>query len=336
MPKTGVVKMDLQLCSLCFLLLLIAICAEFINPTAKITKIYSSALSSANRDPVVCHPPDSVHAHIHTPDCFVLENDILLDPLTRTPRLWEFIGMSYPRSYRKCSIIFLLAAPRPHVDPLETFPEYQIAIAAAVVVDKCLRRESGGVKYITPTHQFAIDVKHSRPPDEGHIFPSTNITEKEMIIDSTLLSPVSNTSANTITKSPFISNLTTTFHCYAPREQVQPINRQDCYELFHYMLLRPELLTAQVWSGRVPKTSQSPWHLGSCGFGVIGRSDSDTSYFRLIDPVVAAAMVVQTCSVDRGLDYGGVFSVPDQQYFYVRVANWRRVLAENTTSVESA
>ena len=85
------------------------------------------------------------------------------------------------------------------------------------------------------------------------------------------------------------------------------------------MLLRPELLASQVWSGRVPRTSQSPWSLGSCGFG--GRSDSDTGYFRLIDPVVAAAMVVQACSVDQGSDYGGVISVPDQQDLHVRVGN---------------
>ena len=230
LPETGVIKMYLQLCSSCFLLLLIAICAEFINPTVKITKIYSSALSSANIDPVVCHPPDSVHAPIYNPDCYVLENHILFDPLTRTPQFWYLIGMSYPRSYQNCSFIFLQAAPRPHVDPIETFPEYQIAIAAAVVVNKCLRRQSGGVKYITPTHQFAIDVKHSRPPDEGHVLPSTDIIEKEIVIDSTLLSPVPNTSANTITKSPFFSNLTTTIDCYEPQEQAQPINRQDCYE----------------------------------------------------------------------------------------------------------
>ena len=105
--------------------------------------------------------------------------------------------------------------------------------------------------------------------------------------------------------------------------------------LFPNMLLRPDILTSKTWSGRNPGTSDGPWSSDSCSFEVTGRSSLATGYFKLTDPIFAAAQVVQTCFVDRRSSFGGVISVPDQeQWFSVRVAS-ARVLAEDTTLVES-
>ena len=325
--------MHLLFYSTCLLLLLTKIRANPINPEVNITEIYSSTLSN---DAVVCSSPDPEHQPIYNPDCFVLENDILLSLYTRIPRLWGLIGINYPRKCRDCTINFLRTSSRGG-DPLEKFPEYQIAIAAAVIVNKCSARHNGGLKYITQSQQFAAEVKNLQNAGEEILHPSPNVTETELVINSTLLSPISDPSINNTTAiAPPISNLNASVNCYPPGEQFQPINREDCYVLLHNMLLRPDILTSKAWSGRNPSTSECPWSSDSCGFEVIGRSSLAMGYFKLIDPVVAAAQVVRTCFVDRGSSFGGVISVPDQErWFSVRVAS-ARVLAENTTSVESA
>ena len=320
----------------CLLSLLPDIRANPVGKSLNITNIYSSALSDLkDLSAVACLPPAPGHAPIHDPDCFVLENDILLSRDTRIPRLWGLIGMNYPRNYRECSIQFVRAGSGG--DPLEKFPEYQMAIAAAVIVDRCRGIHYGGIKYVTRSQQFAATVKNpNHDSEEDVLLPGTNITESELSTNLTRVTPVSNISANdTAAISPSVSGLNATVSCYPPAERAQPIDRGDCYDLFHNMLLRPDILTSHVWVGRNPHSSEGPWSSGSCKVEVIGRSSLSTGYFKLIDPLVAAAQVAQTCFVDRGVSFGGVISVPDQRWFTVRVSS-ARALAANTTAVESA
>lgn len=83
--------MHLPLFSTC-LLLLKNIHAKPINPEVNVTKFYSSALSN---EAVICSSPDPEQTPIYNPDCFVLENDILLSLCMRIFRLWGFIRMNY-------------------------------------------------------------------------------------------------------------------------------------------------------------------------------------------------------------------------------------------------
>ena len=75
------------------------------------------------------------------------------------------------------------------------------------------------------------------------------------------------------------------------------------------------------------------WQWGDCGIVVYGYSHLSIAAFKLADVLIAAAHIVQTCFVDRGLNLGGAMRLPDDPDFCVSVAK-SELSEQNLTAVQ--
>ena len=278
---------------------------------------------------IVCFEPvpgrTSPPSRIHFESCIELEYYILLSPDAIKSTNWAQIYARYPHSNVYCFISLYYQTPLE--DPNESFPEYQIAVAAAEIIEYCIENNLGGAQVVTTRAQFTASVMTPSTLAQesiGGSVPVTNIS-----VDSNSSHTLTN---DTYTTTMTVNNLNNTIACYyrqPPTFPLLPIQGASCLNLFHAMLTSPDLSTITTWTGLHPK---GPWKWDDCGMAVHGTRIS-AGDFRLIDVVVAAAQVVQTCFMERGRVFGGAMSLPDHLDFYVQILN-SDLLGQNLTAIE--
>ena len=300
----------------CPLFLIASLCAEARDIETNISD--SALLQSRYLDDssqVVCYKPTPGYTPpplpINPASCITLENAILLSPDAIKTTNWALIGARYARSNSDCSVDF--GHTDPLQDPNESFQEYEVAAAAAKIVDTCSEKRFGGRKYVARSVQFMTTVEHpsthAGESNSGLISVAKGSLPQSWSINSTLI----NTSS--------ISNLNATVACYdrqPPGSLLSPIDRTSCLNLFHNLLTHPDLSKIKIWLGI---DVDGPWQWGDCAMVVHGYWSKSIGAFKLADPLVTAAHIVQTCFIDRGLTLGGALRLPDDPDFYVSVVN---------------
>lgn len=273
--------------------------------------------------PVPGHTPPP--ARIMRSSCLALENNILLSPYAIRYRNWAEVSARYPIRNADCFIGLNYEAPLR--DPSESFAEYRIAVAAATIIDYCDHFNVGGAKFVTIANQFVANVKHPSALAEESVGGLVPLTNTSVNLNS------SNTLTNgTSTATTTIGNLNNPVACYdrpLPGFSLLPVSRTSCLNLFHTMLTRQDLSNFDIWTGIHP---EGPWKWGDCHMSVLGNRVAAAA-FRLIDVVVVAARIVQTCLIDRGLVFGGGMGVPGHVDFHVQIIN-SDLWGQNLTAVE--
>lgn len=248
-------------------------------------------------------------------DCIPLLNGVLLDPNIDDRNQYSGRTAYQRRLFRTCSIMLL---PR-FADGTDIFWGYQIAIAAAMAIKKCVEEsvdQYGGVEFTTSRQLFYAQVKNL---GDGPAVEDANSAATSLETDTFEDMPLPINDTNTTLLVPNPTTATPTCQISQPRQQyLHPVRILDCYYLFYNILTNPAVERPVILRGLSPIRYE---RYGTCTLQLRGFTAVAADAIKYVALLLAAVSIVQRCVVEGGLVLGGAASVGSRGQYYVRVFN---------------